>query len=242
MFTRTESFRSFLRFYPIISIIVAIHIILWLLINSSLPLGDTLAQQMVGFNFLIAEGEYWRLITPIFVHGGFGHMLFNSFSLILFGPALERMMGKVKFIVAYIFAGVIANIATYYFEPLNFAHVGSSGAIFGLFGIYLYMVVIRKDLIDQANSQLIMTILVIGLIMTFINSNVNIIAHIFGFVAGAIIAPLLLPKRSLSHQPLSTFNRSVGERKRIQIPREFSPKHIVWLIIIILVIIGIIYK
>lgn len=242
MFIRTENFRSFLRFYPIISIIVAMHIILWLLINSPLPLGDTLAQQMVGFNFLISEGEYWRLLTPIFVHGGFGHMLFNSFSLILFGPALERMLGKAKFITAYLFAGVIANIATYYLEPLEFAHVGSSGAIFGLFGIYLYMVIIRKDMIDQANSQLIMTILVIGLIMTFVNSNVNIVAHLFGFVAGAIIAPLILPKGTTKHQPFSFFNRSDGERKQIQMPREFSPKHIIWLIIIILVLIGIIVK
>lgn len=235
MFVRTESFRSFIRLYPIISIITGIHIFLWLLLLLPIPFTTTLLQQMVGFNYLISEGEFWRLVTPIFVHGGFGHMLFNSFSLILFGPALEGMLGKFKFIVAYLFAGVIANIATFYIEPLDFAHVGSSGAIFGLFGVYLYMVVFRKDLISQMNSQLIVTILVIGLVMTFVNSNVNIIAHLFGFVAGAVIAPLVLPKNAGL-----IIRADTSSRPRLQIPREFSAKHIVWLVILILVIIGII--
>lgn len=237
MFIRTESFRQFLRLYPIISILIGIHIFLWLLIFLSLPFGTTLMQHMIGFNFLISEGEYWRLVTPIFVHSGFGHMLFNSFSLVLFGPALESMLGKFKFIVAYLLTGVAANLATFYIEPLEFAHVGSSGAIFGLFGIYLYMVLFRKDLINQMNSQLIMTILIIGLVMTFINTNVNIIAHIFGFLAGAIVAPLILPKTSGQPQVIMAGNSSY--RPRIRIPRQFSTKHIIWLIIIILVILGI---
>ncbi|MCA1032960.1 rhomboid family intramembrane serine protease [Bacillus timonensis] len=194
MFTRTENFQSFLRMYPIISTLIAIHIFLWALFSLPILPGKILLQQMVGLNFWIAEGEYWRLITPIFVHGDFGHMLFNSFSLILFGPALEKMLGKIKFISAYLSTGILANIATYMIEPLEFSHVGSSGAIFGLFGLYLFMVTKRKDLIDRANSQIIVTILVIGLVMTFINTNINIVAHIFGLLAGFLLAPLLLPK------------------------------------------------
>ncbi|MEH7381173.1 rhomboid family intramembrane serine protease [Bacillus sp. JJ1533] len=237
MFIRTESFRQFLRLYPIISIIITIHILLWLLVFLSLPFGTALLQHMIGFNFLISEGEYWRLVTPIFVHSGFGHMLFNSFSLVLFGPALESMLGKVKFTIAYLLTGILANLATFYIEPLDFAHVGSSGAIFGLFGVYLYMVVFRKDLITQMNSQLIITILVIGLVMTFINSNVNIVAHIFGFLAGAIIAPLVLPKTSSQPQIIMAGDSSY--RPRMRFPKQFTIKHILWLIIIILVLLGI---
>ncbi|WP_449538588.1 rhomboid family intramembrane serine protease [Ferdinandcohnia sp. Marseille-Q9671] len=237
MFIRTENFRQFLRLYPIISIIIGIHIFLWLLILLPLPFGTTLLQHMIGFNYLISEGEYWRLVTPIFVHSGFGHMLFNSFSLVLFGPALEKMLGRTKFILAYLITGVLANLATFYIEPLQFAHVGSSGAIFGLFGIYLYMVVFRKDLINHMNSQLIVTILVIGLVMTFINTNVNIVAHIFGFLAGAAVAPLVLPKSSSQSLIITAGDSSY--RPRMRIPREFSLKHVFWIIIIILVLIGI---
>ncbi|MBD8069675.1 rhomboid family intramembrane serine protease [Bacillus sp. PS06] len=195
MFTRTESFKEFLRFYPIISVIIAIHIFLWVLLALPALGGGPLLNQMVGYNVLITEGEYWRLVTPIFVHASFTHMLFNSFSLVLFGPALERMLGKSKFIALYLSTGVIANIATYIIQHEHFRHVGSSGAIFGLFGLYLYMVVKRKDLISCANSQLIMTILVIGLVMTFLNSNINITGHLFGLFAGFLLAPFFLGKR-----------------------------------------------
>ncbi|WP_370313925.1 rhomboid family intramembrane serine protease [Guptibacillus hwajinpoensis] len=85
MFVRNEDFRSFIRYYPIISILIGIHILLFVLVNlfgmySILRLG-------VGYNRAIEIGEYWRLVTPIFLHGGFAHVLFNSFSLYLFGPA-----------------------------------------------------------------------------------------------------------------------------------------------------------
>ncbi|MBF0709481.1 rhomboid family intramembrane serine protease [Alkalihalobacillus hwajinpoensis] len=190
MFVRNEDFRSFIRYYPIISILIGIHILLFVLVNlfgmySILRLG-------VGYNRAIEIGEYWRLVTPIFLHGGFAHVLFNSFSLYLFGPALEQMLGKTKFLVGYFGAGIIANIATFYLQGSNFSHVGASGAIFGLFGIYFYMAFYRKELIDQANSQLILMILGIGLVMTFVSPNINILGHLFGFIGGAALAPILL--------------------------------------------------
>src|SRR5699024_12162777 len=63
---------------------------------------------------------------------------------------------------------------------------------YGLFGIYIYMVVFRKELIDQASSQIIVVIFVIGLVMTFVQSNINVFGHIFGFIGGMAIAPLVL--------------------------------------------------
>lgn len=193
MFIRNESFDTFVKSYRVITILVAIHIILHIWTNF-FPLiwGREIFLYGVGQNFYISQGEYWRLLTPIFLHGSLMHMLFNSFSLILFGPALERMLGKVKFIIAYFFAGVAANIVTYLVEDPTYTHLGASGSIFGLFGIYLYMVLVRKDLIDQSNSQVVVTILAIGVIMTFVNPGINIIAHIFGLMFGAAIAPLVL--------------------------------------------------
>lgn len=192
MFTRTESFKEFLRFYPIVSVIVAIHITLYLL--TILPIFPNLwfYEHFAGVNLYIAKGEYWRLLTPVFMHGSFSHMLFNSFSLILFGPALEQMLGKGKFIFIYILSGIAANLATYLIEPLTYVHVGSSGAIFGLFGYFAAITVFKKELISKANSQTIITITVVALIMTFLQPNINIIAHLFGLLAGFLLGVLIL--------------------------------------------------
>ncbi|WP_096186800.1 rhomboid family intramembrane serine protease [Evansella halocellulosilytica] len=195
MFIRNESFQSFIRSYPVVTTLVAIHIILhvWVSLFPFLG-GQEIRNFGIGSNILVAMGEYWRLVTPIFLHGSMMHMLFNSFSLVLFGPALESMLGKFRFIVAYFVTGILANIATYFLGDPFLFHLGASGAIFGLFGIYLYMVMYRKDLIDPGNSQLIMTIVILGVVMTFMNPNVNILAHIFGLIAGAAIGPIILYK------------------------------------------------
>ncbi|WP_458415008.1 rhomboid family intramembrane serine protease [Schinkia sp. CFF1] len=195
MFIRNENFRSFIHQYPIVTSILFIHVLLWLIIFI-VPGGDLLLSLGIGSNYDVYKGEYWRLLTPIFLHSGFGHMLFNSFSLILFGPALEKMLGKITFIITYLLSGVLANIGTYFVAPINYYHLGSSSAIFGLFGVYLYMVIYRKDLINRMNSQIIISILVIGMVMTFFRADINIYAHIFGLISGAALAPIVLRKAS----------------------------------------------
>jgi rhomboid protease GluP len=238
MFVRTESFRSFLKLYPIVSIIGCIHILLWLFFQLPIPAIQILFSLLDGYNAGIANGELWRLITPIFLHLGFGHMFFNTISLVLFAPALEKILKKLKFAVFYLSTGIIANIATYLFEPLDYSHIGASGAIFGLFGVYLFMVYFRRGMIDQANSQIILSILVIGLIMTFFNSNINIIAHIFGCIGGFILAPLFIKRKGgFVHQTYYSPNPTA----RFSI-KKISPKHIIWLIFGLLIVIGMFFR
>jgi rhomboid protease GluP len=187
MFTRTESFREFLRFYPIVSFIVLIHIVLYLLTILPVFPNFWFIENLSGVNLYIMEGEFWRLITPTFMHSGFSHMLFNSFSLVLFGPALEQMLGKSQFSLVYLVSGLIANVATLLLEPLTYTHVGSSGAIFGLFGYYIALIVFHKNRLSKQNSQIIITLCVISLIMTFIEPNINITAHLFGLLGGLLL-------------------------------------------------------
>ncbi len=236
MFVRTEDFRTFLRLYPVVSIIVAVNF----LIAIGAWFFPDLASKGIGVNILIAQGEYWRLVTPIFLHGGLGHVLFNSFSLVLFGPYLERLLGKGKFLLVYLVTGIAADIATFMLESPYYSHVGSSGAIFGLFGIYLYMVLFRKDLIDQANSQIVITILVIGLLMTFTRANINILAHLFGLISGAAIAPLFFGKPA-SGSPYGYNPYPARTRRNWSLPAGTGPK-IVWGILIVLILIGLLNR
>jgi rhomboid protease GluP len=194
MFTRTESFKEFIRFYPIVSIILLLNILFYLLTVLPVFPNSYIFERLAGVNLFIREGEVWRLATPMFMHSGFAHVLFNSFSLVLFGPALERIAGKARFAGIYLTTGISANVATLLLEPLTYTHVGSSGAIFGLFGFFAAVAYFRKDLMSRENSQIIITIAVIGLIMTFIQPNINISAHIFGFISGFLIGALSLKR------------------------------------------------
>lgn len=254
MFIRTErSVQDFMRFYPIVSTIIIINLLLWLIIDIlHLQIGYTIYNWGIGHNLSIYHGEYWRIISPIFLHGGLGHVLFNSFALVLFGPALEQMLGKFKFIIAYLLTGVAGNLGTYVIDPLsNIPHLGASGAVYGLFGIYLFMVFFRKDLIDPGNAQIVTVIFLIGLFMTFIQPNINIAAHIFGFLGGFAIGPIMLKNtrpfsmnrnrpRTRQRSDEIQFNPNRWKKKSI-IPRTIR-KNIFWIILGILVFLGLFGK
>lgn len=236
MFVRTESFKDFIRFYPVITVIIAIHIILYLVTILPFFPGSFIFERLMGVNLYIVQGEYWRLVTPIFLHSGLSHMLFNSFSLVLFGPSLERMLGKNRFIALYMATGIIANVATLLFKPMTYTHVGSSGAIFGLFGIYLAMILFRKELMSRANSQLILTIAVISLIMTFLQPNINVTAHLFGFISGIILGSFGIGRgRELAYSFKSISNRTREHT-------SFSPKTLIWIGIALLALIGLVSR
>ncbi|MFK4998577.1 rhomboid family intramembrane serine protease [Bacillus sp. N9] len=164
MFVRTESFGQFFKLYPMISIIITIQLIVFLVINAN---HHWLFELLSGVNGLIANGEYWRLISPIIVHISFAHLFFNSFSLILFGPALERALGSFLFVIVYFSCGIGANIATLFIQPLHYVHIGASGAIFGLFGVYAAVLLFRKDAMPAHGRQVIIPIAVISVVMTF---------------------------------------------------------------------------
>lgn len=241
MFTRTESFRDFIRFYPIVFTIIAIHFTLYLCTVLPFFPNFWFKATLSGVNLYIVEGEIWRLVTPIFMHGGFAHVLFNSFSLVLFGPALEQMLGKGRFLFVYLTSGLIANVATFFLEPLTYIHVGSSGAIFGLFGFYISIIVFRKHLLSQQNSQIILTLCALSLVMTFLQPNINITAHIFGLIGGFLIGTIpYYNKMDLSASVRSTSDWASQQRRNL---RFQSPmKLILWGIIIVLVLLGAFFR
>jgi rhomboid protease GluP len=191
MFVRTENPSTFFRLYPIVSFLVLIHIVFFLIFLIPGSFSNNLLKALIGFNLVIFKGEYWRLITPLFLHVHLVHMLVNSVSLILFGPALEKILGKWRFFLAYIGGGILANIATLFLAPPMYTHLGASGAVFSLFGIYSYLAFFHQHIIQRPHAHIIFAILLIGFVVTLTGANLNIIAHFFGFLSGAIIAPFI---------------------------------------------------
>lgn len=185
MFIRTENFSQYVRAYPVVTFLLALNI--GIFIYTLIPgIGDRLFLFGLGDNLLIANGEYWRLITPMFLHGGFMHLLFNMFSLFVFGPELEKIAGKARFITVYLLAGLFGDIATYFVQPVAYTHVGASGAIFGVFGAFGALVYYTKHAFPQLR-QVILPIIVISVVMTFVGTNINVTAHIAGLLTGFLI-------------------------------------------------------
>lgn len=185
MFSRRESFSQYIRFYPVVSVLLAltigVHLLTWL------PgIGPLIRYGGVGSNGAIASGEWWRFFTPMFLHAGIGHLLFNSFALFVFAPELEKIIGKMRFITLYLLSGIFANIATFFIHDYSYNHVGASGAIFGIFGAYAALVYYTKNAMPELR-QIIMPIIVISVVMTFVQPNINITAHLVGLLVGFLI-------------------------------------------------------
>ncbi len=83
---------------------------------------------------LIAAGEYWRLLTAVFLHFNAGHLLSNMATLLIVGPPLARLLGRLRFLGLFLATGVLANIASHLFNPVGGIKAGASGAIAGVLG------------------------------------------------------------------------------------------------------------
>jgi len=150
-------------------------------------------------NGLILQGQYWRFVTPIFLHLNALHVGMNMFNLLVLGIFLERILGHLRFLLIYLVTGVIGTIASFYFAPQEIS-VGASGAIFGLVGAYSAFVLIhRRALVYGGLPSLLWLVFVIGanLSVGLFIPNVDNYAHVGGLVSGCLLgwwfAPLYRP-------------------------------------------------
>jgi membrane associated rhomboid family serine protease len=137
----------------------------------------------------VATGEYYRLLTSMFLHlsptaGGFGitHILFNMWALSQVGPPLEAWLGRLRFLALYLLAGLAGSVAVYVFASPVSEELGASGAVFGLFGALF--VLGRRLKYDMGP---IATVIGINLVITFAVSGISWQAHLGGLLAGAAL-------------------------------------------------------
>lgn len=174
---------------PIITyLLLVINVIVWVvevLLGGS---GNIYVLVYMGakVNVLITQGEYWRLLTPIFLHGSFEHLLFNSLALYLWGRYIEGLFGKVKYLGIYIIAGLTGSLASYIMSPS--VSVGASGAIFGLFGTLLYFRVRQRELYNKIFGIQVVIIIGLNLFNGFTQSGIDNWGHIGGLIGGFLTA------------------------------------------------------
>jgi membrane associated rhomboid family serine protease len=135
--------------------------------------------------FLIADGQYWRLFSAMFLHAGLLHIGFNAYALWLFGSMVESNLGRTRMVLIYVLAGFLASVASYAFGPVSSVGVGASGAIFGVFGAFIAFNYRRRHLaMAEANLRWAATLLLLNLLLAFGFARIDWRAHLGGLIAG----------------------------------------------------------
>lgn len=191
------------RFYIVTYSIIFINIIIFLIsvymsknifdINS-----NVLEYLGAKDNLLISKGEYYRLISSMFLHSGIVHISMNMYSLFAIGPLVEKFYGKFRYFLIYILSGIIASITSFMLSP--YMSVGASGAIFGVLGATLVIAYNLRKQIGKSFLINVVSVVVVNMIFSFSIPNIDVYAHLGGFVSGIILGAILYRNYSLDNK------------------------------------------
>ncbi|WP_308638745.1 rhomboid family intramembrane serine protease [Paenibacillus silvisoli] len=187
IFLRYESFRSYLRLYPVTAAIIAINLIVYILdhfVYDGALLDKGLFYSYKQENYFSLE-EPWRYVTSQFLHLDLSHLFFNMFAILVFAPPLERMLGHVKYLVFYLLCGIVGNLFSAIADSAT-AGAGASGAIYGVYGAFLYLALMKRSM-DPDSRKTVYTILIFGILYSFFVPGIGIWAHIGGLFAGFVL-------------------------------------------------------
>ena len=121
----------------------------------------------------------------MFLHIGLAHIFFNSYAIYIYGPIVESLYGKVRFIIVYLFSGLMGSLLSYVFSPNPSA--GASGAIFGLMGSLLYFRQRKKDIFRRIFGPGLFIIIGVNLFFGLTSTGIDNWGHIGGLIGGYLL-------------------------------------------------------
>jgi membrane associated rhomboid family serine protease len=161
--------------------------------NFFLPDNASLIHWGANFRPVTLDGQWWRLITNCFVHIGVIHLLLNMYALLYIGLLLEPYLDKAKFTIAYLLTGIIASLTSLYWHDLTIS-AGASGAIFGMYGVFLAM--LTTNIIDASSRKALLASIGIFVAYNLINGikgGIDNAAHLGGLISGLTIGYCFYP-------------------------------------------------
>lgn len=184
--------------YTVTPILININILIFILMIISgvgimTPDNESILHWGANFRPYTLNGEPWRLLTNIFLHIGMLHLAFNMYALLFIGVLLEPLLGSWRFGITYLLTGIIASITSLYWHPVTIS-AGASGAIFGMYGVYLAM--LTTNLIEKERRKALLTSIAIFVgynLLNGVNGSIDSAAHIGGLVSGIIMGYSFYP-------------------------------------------------
>lgn len=154
--------------------------------------------------FVVQGHEFYRLFTSMFLHFGIDHLLNNMVLLGALGWNLEMEIGKVRFLAVYLVSGIGGNIFSLYHgvRAQEYAvSAGASGAVFGLMGALLYVVIANRGRLGRLSGRGMMFMVALSLYFGITSSGVDNLAHIGGLVCGFVLAFILYRRKTVFVRP-----------------------------------------
>ena len=159
--------------------------------------GFMLAHGAMFAPLVVDHGQYYRLVTSVFMHFGVSHLLNNMLVLFVLGDNLERALGHVKYLIFYLLCGVGANLVSMTVNLMMGSlsvGAGASGAIFGVVGGLVYAVGVNRGRLEDLTSRQLGVMILLTLYHGFTSMNIDNAAHIGGLAAGILLGILLYRK------------------------------------------------
>jgi membrane associated rhomboid family serine protease len=160
-------------------------------VMGALGFREDLVRIFAQINPLIEEGEWWRIFTVVLLHGSITHLVFNMWALYVLGPQIERGVGTWPFVTLFLASAGVGGVFAFYLGGADDIAVGASGAIFGLFGIWLSWALHRRNTpYGRAVLTQLLFLLAINAAIPFIFRNISWQAHLGGLIAGFVIGEI----------------------------------------------------
>ena len=142
---------------------------------------------------VLEDGEYYRLLTAMFMHFGIRHIMNNMLVLFVLGDNLERALGHVKYLIFYLLCGIGSNLVSMMAHSTDTMTVsaGASGAIFGVVGGLLYVVTANKGRLEDLSTRQLVIMIFFSLYLGYTSTGVDNTAHLSGLVIGIVLAIIL---------------------------------------------------
>ncbi len=204
-----SKFMQYYQFHPVTTIILGLNLLMAVLL---IVTGGFGTENLVKFGAMVPilvteEGEYYRIITAMFLHGGFLHLFSNSFVLYYIGAYMERLVGPKKYILVYMISGITASLFVLFLSSDVSVTIGASGAIFGVIGGLLMLTFLRKDWFTDHAIRNIRQLIIINVVITFLVPNISIPGHMGGLIAGILLFYLMAPKSPYYYKNRKSVNK-----------------------------------
>lgn len=189
--------------------LVAINLILFLIMEfrgSTEDVDYMIQWGAMYVPYVLEDGQYYRLFTHMFLHFGMEHLFNNMLILFLLGGYVERHIGKLRYVITYLGTGILAGVVSMGYNILTDnvpVSAGASGAIFGIIGALLFIVLMHKGKLEDLSIGRMMIFVFLSLYSGIAQIDVDNAAHIGGFLSGIIIAAIIYPYKKRKKERIS---------------------------------------